>query len=702
MSTRNDGGLLLGASVAIDVGGTFTDVTLVERANGTLWTAKTPSTPADPSIGFITGIRKVLERAGLGRDDVGHVFHGTTVATNAILEMKGARAALLTTAGFRHVLEIGRHDIPRRANMYSWIKPARPVPPERIYEIPERIDARGNELVGLDEAAVRTAARQIKGLGIGAVAVCFLHSYANPAHERRAMEIVLEEYPEAMVSLSSEVLPVFREYERSMATILNVYVMPAIATYVARLEERLRADHIGSNLLLMKSSGGVTSADTVRRRPVHTALSGPAAGVIGALFVAQRAGFSNIISVDIGGTSADICLVKEGVPDVTTEGYVGEWPLSLPMIDINTVGAGGGSIARVTASGNLTVGPDSAGADPGPVCYQRGGIEPTVTDAYLVLGYLPPYLLQGEIPLDAEAAEAAINEKIAQPLGMDVYEAASGMIAVANNNMVGAIRVVSVERGHDPKDFALVAFGGAGPLHASSLARLLNIPAVVVPPAPGVLSSMGLLVADLKNDYSRTFLQRPPRYDLAGIERVFRELETEAAAWLEHEGIPSGDGRIERMAGLRYIHQGFELTVPWSGGCGYCGRSAPGDRQLSSSARAALHLQTGGHAGGSSDVAGRCNRAVAEAGYQEAGVKHHIARESKRAPDDLLRGPADTMPAVRPLASGGGHATRGAGDYRAAGFDHVCVAGAESRNARIRQPGDSCRRVDTPAISVTH
>jgi N-methylhydantoinase A len=324
----------------------------------------------------------VLERAGMERDDVTHVFHGTTVATNAILEMKGARAALLTTAGFRHVLEIGRHDIPRRANMYSWIKPARPVPPERILEIPERIDGRGNELTPLDESAVRAAARRIKADGIGAIAVCFLHSYANPAHERRAMEVVLEEFPQAMVSLSSEVLPVFREYERSMATILNVYVMPVIATYVARLEERLRADGIGSNLLLMKSSGGVTGVDTVRRRPVHTALSGPAAGVIGAVHIARQAGFSNIISVDIGGTSADICLVKDGVPDVTTEGRVGEWPLSLPMIDINTVGAGGGSIARVTPSGGLTVGPDSAGADPGPVCYRRGGTEPTVTDAY--------------------------------------------------------------------------------------------------------------------------------------------------------------------------------------------------------------------------------------------------------------------------------------------------------------------------------
>jgi N-methylhydantoinase A len=553
------------AAVAIDIGGTFTDVTLLDRATGTVWNAKTPSTPADPSLAFMAGIEQALGIGRLTPAALGHVFHGTTVATNLILESKGAKAALLTTEGFKHVLEIGRHDIPRKANMYSWVKPKRPVPPERIHEVRGRLDPDGSEVTPLDEEAVRRAAAAIKADGVDAVAICFLHAYANPAHERRARAILLEALPGALVSISSEVLPIFREYERSMATILNVYVMPAVSSYVARLEGRLKDAKVPGPLLLMKSSGGVTSAETVRREPVQTALSGPAAGVMGAVYIGEKAGFRNLITIDIGGTSADICLIKNGEPGITNEGRIGDWPLNVPMIDINTIGAGGGSIARVTESGALTVGPQSAGAVPGPVCYGRGGVEPTVTDANLVLGRLEPHILDGRLTLDVKAAADAIAAKVGTPLGLDRAAAARGILSIIDNNMVGAIRVVSVERGHDPRDFVLLPFGGAGPLHGASLARLLGIKTLLVPPAPGVLSALGLLVSSLKSEFARTALQRPPHYDLDAMTRVFAELNAAAEAWLAGEGIPPAGRSIRWTASLRYVHQGFELTVPWDG-----------------------------------------------------------------------------------------------------------------------------------------
>jgi len=412
---------------------------------------------------------------------------------------------------------------------------------------------------------VRAAAAAVAAEGVEAVAICFLHAYADPRHERRAREILQESLPHIPVSLSSEVLPVFREYERSMATILNVYVMPKVSTYVGRLEGRLAERRIPGRLLLMKSNGGVTGADTIRTQPVQTALSGPAAGVMGAVFAGELAGFRNLITIDIGGTSADICLVKDGEPGMTNEGRIGDWPLQVPMIDINTIGAGGGSIARVSEAGALTVGPDSAGAVPGPACYGRGGTEPTATDANLALGRLTPALLDGRMALDAAAAKRAVAERVARPLGLTPAEAARGILAILDSNMVGAIRVVSVERGHDPRDYVLLPFGGAGPLHGASLARLLGIKTMLVPPAPGVLSALGLLVSSLKAEFARTALQRPPHYDLAAMGRIFAELQEQAAQWLEHEGVPEGGCAIRWQASLRYLHQGFELTVPWAG-----------------------------------------------------------------------------------------------------------------------------------------
>ncbi len=550
-------------SLAIDTGGTFTDVCLIDRASGLQWDAKTPSTPDDPSRGFIDGIRKVLREAGIGPDRVSHVFHGTTVATNAILEMRGADCAMLTTRGFRHVLEIGRHDIPRSENMFSWVKPRRPIPPERIFEIGGRIDPDGKVVESLCEEDVRAAVRRIRTKGIVSIAVCYLHAYADGALERRTREIVMEEYPDAQVSLSCEVLPTFREFERSMTTALNAYVMPLISSYVGRLEARLAEARIDARLLLVKSSGGVTGVDTVRRSPVNTALSGPAAGVVGAQQVGNLAGESRLITLDIGGTSADICLIEGERPTITTEGTVGGWPVHLPMIAIHTIGAGGGSIARVV-HGGLVVGPASAGADPGPACYARGGTEATVTDAHLVLGHLPHGLLQGAMALDADSATRAV-ERVAKALGTRLHETARGIIDIANNNMIGAIRVVSVERGHDPADFALVPFGGAGPLHGGFIARLLGMKSIIVGPACGVLSSRGLLISDLKNEFSRTLLLRPPGYDLGRLAAVATELEAQGRNWLAAEGMPAEGQEIRLFAALRYQGQGFELDVPWCG-----------------------------------------------------------------------------------------------------------------------------------------
>jgi N-methylhydantoinase A len=550
--------------VGIDTGGTFTDVTLLDPATGRVWTAKTPSTPDDPSQGFGNGIAEALQVSGLSGADIGRVLHGTTVATNLILEGKGARAALLTTAGFKYVLEIGRQDVPRRASLFAWVKPKRPVPPERIFEIGGRIGPDGKELQPLDEPAVRAAVEAIKAQDIASIAVVLLHSYANPAHERRVADILAQEIPGALVSLSSEVLPVFREYERSMTTILNASVMPVVSTYVERLDRRIAERGIAAPLLLMKSSGGVTSTRTVRRAPVETALSGPAAGAVGAAYVGANSGHPNLIGIDIGGTSADITLIHRGELGLTTNGRIGAWPIGLPMVDIVTIGAGGGSIARISDTGALMVGPQSAGAVPGPVCYRRGGVEPTVTDAHLVLGHLPPYLLGGSFALDVGVARTAIGKRIAEPLGLGLEAAARGILAIVDNSMVGAIRVVSVERGHDPRDFSLLPFGGAGPLHGGALARLLGMSTIVVPPGPGVLSALGLLVSNLKAEFTRTCLQKAGEFDAGAVARVFADLEAEACAWLDAEGVPDEARSVACYASLRYQHQGFELNVPWA------------------------------------------------------------------------------------------------------------------------------------------
>ncbi len=548
-------------AVAVDIGGTFTDITLADRITGQLWRAKTPSTPADPSEAFLVGVMLVLGQANAQPHQVARVLHGTTVATNLILEGKTARMALVTTAGFRHVLEIGRQDIPRTANLFTWVKPRRPVPPAHVLEVKERIGPGGIVLTPLDEASVRDVATTLRQLDVQAVAVCLLHSFAYPAHERRVADMLRAALPDVAVTASVDVLPVVREYERSLATIMNAGVMPAVTTYVRRLQRRLTEADIAAPLLLMQSNGGVAGAGTIGRAPALTVLSGPAAGVVGARDVAAAAGMGDVVTVDIGGTSADICLLRGGQIALTQRGRIGEWPLPLPMVDMVTIGAGGGSVARLS-SGALIVGPASAGAMPGPACYGTGGEEPTVTDAHLVLGHLPASLLDGRMALDPLLAEQAIRTRVAEPLGLSLHEAARGILAIADSNMVGAIRVVSVERGHDPRDFTLVAFGGAGPLHGCALAELLGITRVLVPLAPGVLCAEGLLAASLKAEFSRT-LPQPDEWDAA--EAVYASLEGEAMAWLEAEQVASADAKLTRVALLRYQGQGAEIAISWPG-----------------------------------------------------------------------------------------------------------------------------------------
>ena len=550
-------------AVAVDVGGTFTDIVLCDLESNEQRVYKTPSTPDDPSVGFMTGLAQILAANGVSAAEVAHIFHGTTIATNSVLENKGAPVGLLTTEGFRFVLEIARHGTPRMANPNSWIKPERPVRPRDCLEVNERTSFDGQVLAPLDEQAVRDAARHFEKEGISSIAVAFIHSYANPANERRAREILLEELPGAAISLSSEVLAVYREYERTITTVLNAYVTPRVSNYIDNLKNSLVSFGADGAFSIMKSNGGIIGSDVAVRQPVYTALSGPAAGVMATVQIAETTGLENCISFDMGGTSTDVSLLRQREPGMTLNGKLGDWPIQLPMLDIATIGCGGGSIAEVSPYGSLTVGPASAGADPGPVCYGRGATRPTVTDANLVLGRVNTEIAGGQLTLDSDAAAQAIGDSVASRLGLEVPDAANGILKIADNAMVGAIRNISVERGHDPRDFALVAYGGAGPMHAIDVANLLGIETVVVPPHPGIASAYGLLVADFKNDYARTFVQHPPHYDMEGMAAVFAELEEEGTDWLREEGVAAGSHELSRSADLRYAHQGSELTVPY-------------------------------------------------------------------------------------------------------------------------------------------
>jgi N-methylhydantoinase A len=544
--------------VGVDVGGTFTDAVAVWGAR--IAYAKVPSTPRDQAAGVMEALGALLAQLRARPDDVEVVVHGTTVATNTLLERRGARVGLLTTLGFRDVLHIGRQSRPALYDLYVR-RPAPLVPRRFRCEVRERTLCTGEVETPIDPAEVERLACALSAAGIESIAICFLHAYAGAGNERHAAAVVRAAAPGIPVSASSEILPEMREFERMNTTVLNAYVQPAVGRYVERLAGRLREAGVGAPLHVMRSNGGVARAPQAAVQAVHTLLSGPAGGVLGAAFLAETTGLAHLITADVGGTSFDVSIVEGGRPAVATEGAIEGYPIKFPHLDIHTIGAGGGSIAWLDRAGALRVGPESAGADPGPICYGRGGARPTVTDAHAVLGRLGT-LLAGEMPLDVEAGRRGLAERIGEPLGLTAEAAADGVLRVANAAMTRAIRVVTVERGVDPRGFTLVAFGGAGPLHAADLARSLGIGQVLVPVAPGNFSALGLLAAPVREDRVRAFRGRADTVDAAALAAAFGALEQDARASLCGAGFAAARIRCERSADLRYVGQAYELTVP--------------------------------------------------------------------------------------------------------------------------------------------
>ena len=549
--------------IGVDSGGTFTDICLVDESSGAIRVWKVPSTPDDPSRAIAEGALEGLrEEAHVGPASVGYFGHGTTVATNTLIQHRGARTGLVTTEGFRDLLEIGRQ---RRPHLYDLQadKPPLLVPRDRRAEVTERLRHDGRVEKPLDDTQVRAVARRLKAAGVDAVAVCLLYAYVDPAHENRIRRILEEELPEAFVTCSHDVAPEFREYERLTTVVVNAYLGPVMAAYLTALGPRLQRAGIRVPPHITQSNGGVMSFEAARVQPVRTVLSGPATGVVGALDVGRRAGFENLITFDMGGTSTDVSLVADGQPRLAGEMEVHGYPLKTPALDIHTVGAGGGSLAFVDAGGLLKVGPRSAGAVPGPVCYGLGNDEATVTDANVVLGTLnPAHLLGGRMPIDRARAEVAVA-RLGRTLGLDPMTTAQGIVSIVTANMAKAIRVISVQRGHDPRDYTLVAFGGAGPLHAARLARELEIPRLLVPRHPGILCALGLLLADLKTNFAQTRLTVLTAEAGARMTQTFDALETRGTAWFEREGIAPAARTTRRTVDMRYAGQNYELPVGW-------------------------------------------------------------------------------------------------------------------------------------------
>jgi len=551
--------------IGIDVGGTFTDLVATDEATGEARHFKLPSTPSDPAAAIAEGVAALLQQCGASGEAIAFLGHGTTVVTNLIIERRGAKTALLTTAGFRDVIEIGRQT---RPDLYDYTveRPPPLVPRHRRIEIPERLDADGKVLVPLDEGAVARAIARLKEEGVEAVAIGFLHAYRNDLHERRAGEILRGLMPDAFVALSSEVLPEFREYERLSTTVINAYAGPRMARYLAGFARDLKATGCRAAPYVFHSNGGLLAVETASRFPVRTCVSGPAAGVIGAAAIGAEAGFADLVTFDVGGTSTDVSLVEAGRPAFTAERVVAGYPVRVPMVDIQVIGAGGGSIARLDDAGALKVGPESAGADPGPAGYGRGGERATITDANLVLGRLnPTTLLGGRLPVDLAASRRVLQEQIADPLGLSLEGAAEGILRIANAGMARAIRSISTERGHDLRRFALFAYGGAGPLHAGDVARELGMPRVLVPPEPGTLCARGILHADLSFDLVQTRITpaRPERWP--EVAEAFAVLARSGADILDRERVPEPDRRTIRGIEARYEGQNFEVYVALDG-----------------------------------------------------------------------------------------------------------------------------------------
>lgn len=547
--------------VGVDSGGTFTDICFVAEDGSAIRVWKVPSTPDDPSTAIASGVIEGLASAAQSTPgDVVSFGHGTTVATNALIQGRGVRTGLITTDGFRDLLEIGRQ---RRPHLYDLQcdKPPLLVSRDLRKEVPERMRHDGRVEKPLDEEDVRRAARELKAAGVESIAVMFLYAYLDFRHEARVREIVEEEFPEAFITVSHEVAPEFREFERLTTVVVNAYLGPVMARYIDRLGPRLDAAGLKGPRRITQSNGGVMSFAVTRDQAVRTVLSGPATGVVGAMKVAELAGWANIISFDMGGTSTDVALIENGEPKLAGEMEVHGYPLKTPMLDIHTVGAGGGSIAHIDEGGHLKVGPRSAGSVPGPACYGLGNVEPTVTDANVVLETLnPSHLLGGRMPIDAARSASAVGA-LAERLGLDLMTTAQGIVSIVTANMARAIRVISVQRGHDPRSYTLVAFGGAGPLHAARLARELDMSRILVPRNPGILCAFGLLMTDLKTNYAQTQQMRLSADNLGRISDVFATLDDRAAAWFAEEAVPHDRRQVCRTIDMRYAGQNYELPV---------------------------------------------------------------------------------------------------------------------------------------------
>ena len=552
--------------LGVDVGGTFTDLMLFDESSKGIALEKVPTTVSHQAVGIIEGIRKITEAVGIEPADITMFLHGTTAATNAILEHKGVSTALITTKGFADVLHIMRQNRPLLYDFFAQ-RPLPLVPRDLRFEVSERVLFTGEVDQKLNEAALKSIIRKIRKNKVQAVAVCLLHGYANPVHEEQVRQILQGACPDVYVSISSEVLPEIREYERMSTTVINVYVLPIVHKYLDQLLSTLRDIGLDRTVHVMQSSGGITPSSMAGQKSACTILSGPAAGVLGGVALAKEAGLQNAITIDMGGTSFDICLARNGAPKFAHQCEIAGHVLKIPMIDIHAIGAGGGSIAWIDRGGILKVGPQSAGADPGPACYGKGGNDPTVTDANLVLNRLnPDFFLGGEMEIDARAAHDAIDKRLARPLGMEVLDVAEGIIRIVNASMVKGIRYVSVEKGHDPREFGLVCFGGNGPMHAVELARELDIRQAVIPFAPGVNCAYGLLVADFRYDYVQTHLRPLDTADLKQVNAVQKRLDSSAYEKMADDGIKPDQIVINRSIDLRYMGQGYEIEAPLAPG----------------------------------------------------------------------------------------------------------------------------------------
>ncbi|MCS6987553.1 MAG: hydantoinase/oxoprolinase family protein [Sphingomonadaceae bacterium] len=566
--------------LGVDVGGTFTDLLVIDEETGATWREKVPSTPDDPSRAVIEGARSLCAKAGIGPDALSQFLHGTTVATNAVLEAKIARVGLVVTEGYRHILQIARSLVPGGlAAWIVWPKPEPMAPLEATIEVPERIGADGRIVRPLDEAALRRAIARLREERVEAVTVCLINAYVNPAHERRVGEILAEELPGVPVSLSSEILPEMQEYERALTTVANSAVRPTVARYVANLDRELKAWGTPARLHLLRSDGGLMTAEKSTQAPVNLLMSGPAGGVAGARWVARNAGLPNVLTLDMGGTSTDVALIENYEPRLRRETSVGHLTVRASSLDVRTVGAGGGSIATVPElTKALRVGPQSAGAVPGPAAYGRGGDQPTVTDANVVLGYLPENLLGGAFRLDREAARRAV-QKIADALGLSLLEAAAGIVSIVNETMFGALRLVSVQQGYDPRDFALMAFGGAGPLHGNALGILMGSWPVVIPPSPGILCAYGDATTRLRVDAQRSFNRLVTATDETEVRALLAALEAEVVAELEAEGARRADIEVRAEIDVRYAGQAFEVPLAFPPGETLAGLAARFDAE---------------------------------------------------------------------------------------------------------------------------